>query len=355
MAEEDNDQKTEQPTGKRLDEARERGQLPISREVTAWVTFATIWLTVDWLGPSATKQLFSVLRTYLQSPHVWLLDSHNFQTLMLDTFMNVAAAVALIFVLLIIAAVFGVMVQTGFFYSLDLIKPDFSRLSLEKGLQRLFSMHALEELGKSIVKILVLGMLVFSALWPIIQNFSSYADLPFLGLMEYLHHQASHIILVVLMAYTVVAVGDFVFQRHEYIKNLRMTKQEVKDEYRQQEGDPMIKNRLRQIRLEKARKRMIAKVPKADVVVTNPTHYAVAMQYDNKKMRAPVVIAKGIDNVALRIREVAEDHQIVVMSNPPLARTLYDTVDLDREIPTDLYKAVAEVISYVYKLKKRKI
>ncbi len=154
--------------------------------------------------------------------------------------------------------------------------------------------------------------------------------------------------------FTVIAAADYFYQNHAYIKSLKMTKAEVKDEYRQQEGDPMIKGRLRQIRLEKARKRMMAQVPKADVVITNPTHYAVALAYDNKKMTAPRVLAKGVNRIAERIREVATEHKIPLVSNPPLARALYDTVEIDEEIPTQHYRAVAEIISYVYKLKKRK-
>jgi flagellar biosynthetic protein FlhB len=174
-----------------------------------------------------------------------------------------------------------------------------------------------------------------------------------LDALAYLYHQAVHLIAYLLLAFTLIAAGDLFYQRWQFIKNLMMTKAEVKDEFRQQEGDPMIKARLRQIRIEKARKRMMAAVPKADVVVTNPTHYAVALQYDNKKMSAPTVLAKGVDRVAERIREVATEHKIPLVSNPPLARVLYDTVDLDQQIPTQHYRAVAEVISYVYKLKKR--
>jgi flagellar biosynthetic protein FlhB len=159
---------------------------------------------------------------------------------------------------------------------------------------------------------------------------------------------------MLLLTFTIIAAVDLFYQRFQYFKNLRMTKAEVKDEFRQQEGDPLIKSRLRQIRLEKARKRMMAQVPKADVVITNPTHYAVAMRYDSARHAAPVVIAKGIDKVAERIRAVAEEHKISIVSNPPLSRALYETVEIDEAIPTQHYRAVAEVISYVYKLKKRK-
>jgi flagellar biosynthetic protein FlhB len=173
--------------------------------------------------------------------------------------------------------------------------------------------------------------------------------------MAYMHREAVHLILILLLVFAVIAFGDFFYQRWHYIKTLRMSKVEVKDEYKQQEGDPMIKSRLRSIRLEKARKRMMAAVPRADVVVTNPTHYAIALEYDNKRMVAPIVLAKGVDRIAERIREIALENNIPLVSNPPLARALHDTVEIDQQIPTQHYRAVAEIISYVYKLKKLKI
>jgi flagellar biosynthetic protein FlhB len=149
----------------------------------------------------------------------------------------------------------------------------------------------------------------------------------------------------------VIMIADYLYQRYEYMRSLRMSKQEIKDEYRQQEGDPQIKQRIRQIRVERARKRMIAAVPTADVIITNPTHYSVALKYDADKMRAPSVVAKGLDNIALKIREVAKEHNIPLFENAPLARALYATVDIDKEIPAEHYKAVAEIISYVYRLR----
>lgn len=171
---------------------------------------------------------------------------------------------------------------------------------------------------------------------------------------QYLEDNAAHLITVLLVLITVIAVADILFTRYQYFKGLRMTKQEVKDEYKQTEGDPAIKGRLRNIRLEKARRRMMANVPTASVVITNPTHYAIALKYDGFKMAAPVLVAKGADRVALRIREVAEENEVPMISNPPLARALYDTVDLDQPITPEHYRAVAEVISYVYKLKNKR-
>jgi flagellar biosynthetic protein FlhB len=158
---------------------------------------------------------------------------------------------------------------------------------------------------------------------------------------------------MLMLIITVIAIADIIYVRWSYFKSLRMTKQEVKDEHKQMEGDPMVRGRLRSIRLEKARRRMMAKVPNASVIVTNPTHYAIALEYDGSKMAAPVVTAKGVDNVAMRIRSVAEEHDIPIVSNPPLARTLYDTVELDDPIEPEQYRAVAEVISYVFKLKNK--
>ena len=195
---------------------------------------------------------------------------------------------------------------------------------------------------------------MFLTLLPIVRSLPAFNGHDMMDIIALIHSEAVHLIIIILLGFFLIAAIDLLYQRHTYIKGLRMTKAEVKDEFKQQEGDPMIKSRLRQIRIEKARKRMMAQVPKADVVVTNPTHYAIAMQYDNKRMAAPIVLAKGVDQVAVRIREVAEEHRIPLVSNPPLARTLYDTVELDEEIPSQLYRAVAEVISFVYKLKKRK-
>lgn len=355
MAEEDQDQKTEQPTSKRLGEARDRGQLPISREIAAWVLFLGILIVVAWIGPKMMQQLIFILRVFIEMPHAFTVEDHGLQRLAYQTLMQIGGATGLAFAILAGAAVLGTLGQTGMFASLEIIRPDFSKLSPTQGFKRLFSTVALVELGKSFGKMIVLGGVVFLTLMPVVNNLPGFTGHSLMDVMKFLHDQAVHLIIVLLLVFTAIAVADLFYQRFRYFKNLRMTKAEVKDEYKQQEGDPMIKARLRQIRLEKARKRMMAQVPKADVIITNPTHYAIALQYDNTKMAAPVVLAKGINNVAQRIREVAEEHKIPFVSNPPLARSLYDTVDIDEQIPTQFYRTVAEVISYVYKLKKRKI
>lgn len=355
MAEEDQDQKTEQPTGKRLDEARERGQLPVSREIGSLASFLGIWIVVKWLAPGMASQLMASLRVFLESPHAFTIDDHGLQTLALEAAGRIFWATALIFIVMSFLIVAGYIAQTGLFASTALLVPNLSRLSPLNGIKRLFSVNSLVELGKSFGKLVVLGTVVFLVLWPLVPQLPGFTGKPLMDSVVFLHQKAVHLIIVLMMIYALIAIADLFYQRYSYIKNLKMTKAEVKDEYKQQEGDPLIKGRIRQLRLEKARKRMMAQVPRADVVITNPTHYAVALLYDNAKNAAPMVLAKGIDHLAARIREIAEENKVALVSNPPLARALYETVEVDQEIPAQHYRAVAEVISYVYKLKKKKI
>ncbi|MER2520453.1 MAG: flagellar biosynthesis protein FlhB [Bdellovibrionales bacterium] len=355
MAEQDQDQKTEQPTSKRLDEAREKGQLPISREIAAWMSFAGIVLIVAGLSQGVEKNVAMFLRSFIEYPHAIRLDIAGLQNLLFVSVVRITVGVGICFAVMIVAAVAGIMLQTGFFASTALLKPDFARLSPMNGIKRLISMNALVELLKSFVKLVVLGFATYVTLKPLIYKMETLPGVPLLNSMALLQEEAVDILILLLVVFTFVAVGDLLYKRYEYMKNLRMTKTEVKDEFKQQEGDPVVKGRLRQIRMEKARKRMMAQVPKADVVITNPTHYAIALQYDNTKMAAPILLAKGVDQVAVRIRELAQESNVPLVSNPPLARVLYETVDLDESIPPQHYRAVAEIISYVYKLKRKRM
>jgi len=351
---EDDDQRTEDPTGKRLTEAREQGQLAISREASTWVLFIGIIIVVAGLAPTMAVRLVNTLRVFLEMPQAISLDGNGLQALLAGTLKQVGLATVVVFAVLFASAVLGTMLQTGFFASLESIHPQFNRISPATGLKRLFSSNAIVDLLKSFGKLVVLGGVVFLTLWPVMLSLPASGGHDLMDIVAYLHHEAVHLIIMVVVAFTLIAILDLIYQRHQYIKGLRMTKAEVKDEFKQQEGDPVIKARLRNIRVEKARKRMMAQVPKADVVITNPTHYAVALQYDGGSMAAPVVLAKGVNLIAERIRELADEHKIPLVSNPPLARALYETVELDQEIPTQHYRAVAEVISFVYKLKKKK-
>ena len=354
MAEQDQDQKTEAPTGKRLDEAREHGQVPVSRETALWVSLLGVLMIVALVAPIMARQLADYLRGFIEQAHVFQISDNDIQPLFLQVFGHVGMIAGVAFLLMIAAIVAGVMLQTGFFFALDLMTPDFARLMPSQGIKRVFSLNALVDLGKSFGKLVLLGFVAYTVLFPIALQAPDFSGLPLEAMLAFLHQNLVHLIEMLLLTFTVIAGSDLFYQRFQYIRNLRMTKAEIKDERKQQEGDPMIKSRLRQMRIERARKRMMSQVPKADVVITNPTHYAVALKYDTAKMAAPIVIAKGINLIAERIRALAEEHRIPLVSNPPLARTLHDTVEVDQQIPTQHYRAVAEVISYVYKLKRRR-
>jgi flagellar biosynthetic protein FlhB len=355
MAEEDKDQKTEYPTARRIQEARDQGQLPISREWGYWMAFVGIVVVVGWFAPPMAEKLITIFRVFLEQPHAFIVDDRGLQALVYATVVQVAKATVWIFIIMTVLIIAGYMTQTGLYASSQLIEPNFNRLSFTNGIKKLLSMGALVELLKSFAKLIVLGSTVLLLLAPIIDDIPAFTGQALMASIDYMHQQALHILIIMLVIYLGIAVADIAYQRYAYIKNLRMTKQEIKDESRTMEGDPLIKQRMARIRIEKARKRMMAQVPRADVVITNPTHYAIALLYESGKMSAPTVLAKGADNIALKIREIAEEHKITLVSNPPLARALYDTVEVDQQIPAQHYRAVAEVISYVYKLKKKAI
>lgn len=354
MVESDQDQKTEAATEKRVREAREEGQLAVSREMSTLFLFIAIFSVISWFGPGFGHGLVLGLRVFLEKPEQISLIDGGLQNALTGLFMTVGLSATLVFGTLLVMSVLGTMLQTAFYINPSRIKLEPEKVFSLQALKRLFSTDSLVELAKSFAKLVVLGYIAYRLLRPVYEKSFTLIDMSFRDVLVYLDDRAFHMLLVFLAFVALIAVVDFLYVRHKYFKGLRMTKQEIKDEYKQTEGDPFIKGRLRRIRMEKARKRMMANVPKASVVITNPTHYAVALEYDASRMAAPVLVAKGPDLVALRIRKVAEEHDIPLVSNPPLARALYDTVELDQPIAPEHYRAVAEVISYVYKIKGKK-
>lgn len=347
----DQEQKTEAPTQKRLDEAAEKGNVPFSREVSSFLILAVLALTVSWLAPYMMNHAGRMLIPFLADADSIPTDPGGLGHVLVKLLFGSAAVVALPILGTIIAAMAASLLQHGFLISNEPIMPQLSRISPLAGVKRLFSARSLMEFIKGIMKIIIIGVVAFIAVYPEIDQIrmlpgsSAQAMLIFLGML------AMRMTVGVAIAMFFIAVFDLLFQRYQYTKSLRMSRQEIRDEYKQSEGDPMVKQRLRRLRQERARQRMMAAVPKADVVITNPTHFAVALEYDTARMRAPVVVAKGQDLIALRIRQIAEEHKVPVVENPPLARALFDSVDIDEEIPVAHYEAVAKIISYVYQLK----
>jgi len=252
--------------------------------------------------------------------------------------------------------VFGIVAnisQVGLVFNSKNFKFNIAKLSPLAGIKRMFSANNLVNFIKSLFKIGVIGFVIFLVIKSKVKDILGLSAVDMFAMLHYLRSQIIRLIIVVLLMVTVLAAADWLYQRWTFMQQMKMTRQEVKDEHKQQEGDPIIKSRLRSLRMQRARRRMMAAVPKADVVVTNPTHFAVALKYDMEAMAAPILVAKGADLVALHIRELAEKNDVPVVENPPLARALFATVELDQEVPPEHYKTVAEVISYVMKLKGR--
>jgi flagellar biosynthesis protein FlhB len=346
--ENDDSQRTEEPTQKRLDEARRKGQVALSREMNNWVMLAASTILIGTMAPSFMAHLRDHLRVYLE--HAGDLQASGGMTVVLTkSFKTVLGLMALPLLALMAAAFLGPFIQIGPIFAPDVIKPDMSKLSPVKGWERLFSRRALMEFAKGVLKIAVIGGAGTVLLAPYFGRIDHMVGQPLPLLMQGLMTLTMRLMIGILVVLLVIALIDVVYQRVEFTKRMRMSKQELKDEYKQTEGDPHVKARLRQIRTERARKRMLQAIPRADVVITNPTHFAVALEYKPATMEAPVCLAKGVNEVALRIREEAAKHKVTIYENPPLARVLYDTVEVDEMVPPEHYKAVAEVISFVFR------
>ncbi|HEU5046919.1 MAG TPA: flagellar biosynthesis protein FlhB [Rickettsiales bacterium] len=351
--EQDESQKTEEPTRKRLEEAAERGQTVTSREATSFFILFTFTLLLGWMLPGSFHKVQTSLSVFIERPESFLFDTNSLGILFKQALWLCAAVLFVPFVAFICAIIFSSAVQNRFVFSVEPIIPKFEKISPLKGIERLFSTRSLAEFGKGVIKLIVVGAVAYYGVVPYLPHIKQLPDVNTFGTLAFLFTTAKRMMIGICIVMFIITVFDYLYQRYEFMKSLRMSKQEIKDEYRQQEGDPQVKQRIRQIRVERSRKRMMAAVPTADVIITNPTHYSIALKYDQTNMRAPTVVAKGLDNIALKIREIAKEHGIPLVENPPLAQALYATVDIDKEIPAEHYKAVAEIISYVYRLKGR--
>jgi len=267
---------------------------------------------------------------------------------------GVVAAMAMPLGLLFLAAIAGNMIQHKPVFTAERMKPKLDKISPLKGFKRIFGLSALVNFLKGLGKMLLVGVVAFSITWPHRDQVANIISWNIASLLPFIRELAIQMLGGVLAILAAIAVFDFMYQRHEFTKKQRMTKQDVKDEHKQSDGDPAVKSKLRQLRMERGRKRMMAAVPDASVVIVNPTHFAVALKYDGAIMAAPVCVAKGVDQVALRIRTVALENDVPIVENPPLARALHATIEIDDEVPAAQYEAVAKVIGYVLRLGRKK-
>lgn len=349
----DESQKTEEPTEKKLRDAIQKGNVAKSTEISNWfILVGGALIVVFYAGPMA-QVLVESLSQFLARPHELAERLETPPELARDIVLLFVRVIWLPMGILLIAAVLGNVLQHAPVFSTEKMKPKLDKISPIKGLKRLFGMSSLVNFSKSLAKLVIVGFICFVVIWPERDVLPSLIARDVASYLPLLRELTLKLLAGVISVLTVLALLDFIYQKFEHRKKLRMTKQEVKDEHKQMEGDPTVKAKLRQLRMERGRKRMMQAVPSATVVVTNPTHYAVALKYEHGQTQAPVVVAKGVDQIALKIRALANENDVPIIENPPLARLLYAQVELDQEIAADHYQAVAEVISFVMKLKTR--
>jgi flagellar biosynthesis protein FlhB len=353
MAEENSEtnERTEDPTPRRLEEALRRGDVVKSMEVNTWFTIAGGTLMILVFAAPMASSLQTTLGGLLAKSYQIPADGPAMTALMKTLAFEVAAAFGVPLLLLCVAALAGNIVQHPIVFTAESVRPQMSRISPMAGFARLFSRQALANFAKGVAKLCIVGGVMAALLWPQRHRLDSIVTGDPAMILPFIRSIAIKLLGAVVAVLAVLASADYFFQYRQWYERQRMSLQEIKEEFRQTEGDPTIKGKLRQLRNTRMRKRIIAAVPKASVVIANPTHFAVALRYE-RGMNAPICVAKGVDLIARRIREVAEQHRIPVVENPPLARALHATVEIDQEIPQEHYRAVAEVIGYIMRLRR---
>jgi flagellar biosynthetic protein FlhB len=347
----DDTDKTEEPSLRRLEEALKRGDVVKSQEVNTWFVIAGATLVLMTFSGGMSRQLSATMRGLIANGYEIRLDGPAIPALFQKLGIELIAALALPFLVLMLAALGGNLIQHRLVWSFEALTPKFSKISPMAGAKRLFSKQSIANFAKGLVKLVLIGSVLTALMWPERDRLEGLVDTDPAALLPFTQVLALKLMGAVVAMLAVVAAADYLFQYRDWYGRQKMSLQELKEEYKQSEGDPTIKGKLKQMRQARQRKRMMQQVPKASVVITNPTHYAVALQYE-RGMEAPVCVAKGVDALALKIREVAGKHDIPVVENPPLARALHATVQIDEAIPAEHYKAVAEVIGYVMKLRR---
>lgn len=355
MASEEGDDagKTEDPSQKRIEDARKRGDVAKSPEVVVWFMLAGTGSVLAMMAPSTSAGLMQQLRVVMANADQYEVGGSAFGAFVTALAEAIFGVALIPMVVLTAVAVIANLIQHRPLVSVTPLVPKLSKISPLNGFQRLFSRDSLVNLGKGVIKIAIVGAVMFYVFWPETDRLETMVTADPSTVLQTAEDLVLKIFWAAVAIMTVIAIADFVYQRSRWWTRHKMTLQEVRDEFKQMEGDPKIKGRVRQIRMERARKRMMAKVPQASVIIANPTHYAVALKYD-RGMAAPLCVAKGVDDLALRIRALGEAHNVPVVENPPLARALYASVEVDQVIPTEHFKAVAQVIGYVMRLRAKR-
>lgn len=346
-------EKTEKATPKKRQESRKKGQVAKSTDINTAIilllVFIMMWLVGSFLG----KRIMAFLRYMYQDFLLFQLTADNVQSLFLEVTTQAVLIVVPLMLIAMLAAIFSNYLQVGFLFAPEAIKMKLSKLDPIKGFKRIYSIRAIVELLKSLLKIALIGLVTFTILWINMEQVLQLSLIPVADSLSFIASLTVTMGIAVSILLIFLAVLDYLYQKYDHEKNIRMSKQDIKDEYKKTEGDPLIKSKIKEKQRQMAMRRMMQEVPKADVVITNPTHYAVALKYDADNMDAPVVIAKGVDFIAQKIKSIARHNEIITVENRPLARALYDQAEIGDEVPEEMFKAVAEVLAYVYRIKNK--
>lgn len=344
-------EKTEKATPKKRQEARNKGQVAKSQDLTGAFIMLAGFLSLLAFGGYIKERLVALFTDVFYNRLQIDVTKENVMTMLGDYAVQILLLLAPVFIVVMVAAFLASYVQIGFLLTGESLKMKLSNLDPIKGFKNIFSMRSLVEFLKTLFKLAVIGYLVYSTIWGYRGSISSLGHISVEDTFHFTSQLSMNLGIKIASALIVLAVLDYMYQKYEHEKSLKMSKQDIKDEYKKMEGDPLIKGKIRERQRRMALQRMMQEVPKADVIITNPTHFAVALKYDGSQMDAPQVIAKGQDYVALRIKEIAKEHGVITMENKPLARALFQRTEIGDTIPADLFQAVAEVLAYVYRIK----
>lgn len=352
FADGDTGEKTEKATPRRREEARKKGQIFKSTDLNSAVIVLAGSLVLYFSFPYMFESIKNFTSLYILDRTLTDFSNEYVYYMLIEVFIVLAKVLFPVFLVNFITALMISYLQVGFIFSGEVLTPKLERINPIEGFKRIFSKRALEELLKSLLKVIVTSYIVYSVMRKHFYIFPRFVDMELIATIKAMSSIVLEMALKVGIVFIIIGILDYIFQWYEYEKSLKMSKYDIKQEYKQVEGDPLVKSRQRRIQREVAMQRMMAEVPKADVVITNPTHFAVALKYEAAEMQAPQVVAKGQDFIALKIKEVAKKHKVIIVENPLLARTLYYSLEIGDVVPEELYQAVAEVLAFVYKQKK---
>lgn len=350
----DDDEKTEEPTPRKLEQAREKGDIVYTPEVGSALSLIALTGIVAFMAGPIASQMAHAFIGFLSMPDQYSTQPGALEHILGQIGLKLLAIFGMTCLALAAAGVASRYIQDKGTFTGERLQPKLEKLNPIEGFKRVFGKQAFASFLKSLAKLGVVGSVMLWALWPKDSTLENLSLLDANALLPYVQDRVVAMLIALTSASALIAVADYVFTRQSYMKRQRMSPREIKEEHRQQDGDPMIKAKLRQIRMQRSRQRMMQNVPQASVIITNPTHYAVALKYDPITTPAPICLAMGVDAVALRIREVAQEHDIPIVEDPPLARALFATAELDQPIPKEHYEAVAKVIGFVMRLARRR-